>query len=113
MTAPVPPRKRRRLRIAFAAAGIFVVLIAALFAAAHAGKPAAKTEKVHTHAVAAPKPAATPSPLSPGTGGTVTTTIYPQMPGSDYYLAVNSECNWSRRAARELGTDGAAPPIVH
>ena len=25
----------------------------------------------------------------------VTTTIYPQDPGHDYYLAVNSECNWT------------------
>lgn len=24
-----------------------------------------------------------------------TTTVYPQDPGKDYYLAVNSECNWS------------------
>lgn len=30
-----------------------------------------------------------------GAGGTVTTTIYPQNPGTDYHLAVNSECNWS------------------
>ena len=30
-----------------------------------------------------------------GTGGTQTTTVYPQDPGKDYYLAVNSECAWS------------------
>jgi hypothetical protein len=30
-----------------------------------------------------------------GTGGGQTTTIYPQDPGHDYYLAVNSECSWS------------------
>jgi hypothetical protein len=31
-----------------------------------------------------------------GSGATnVTTTIYPQDPGHDYYLAVNSECNWT------------------
>lgn len=30
-----------------------------------------------------------------GAGGTVTTTIYPQNPGTDYHLAVNSECNWT------------------
>jgi hypothetical protein len=30
-----------------------------------------------------------------GPGGTVTTTIYPQDPGTDYHLAVNSECSWS------------------
>jgi hypothetical protein len=30
-----------------------------------------------------------------GSGGTATTTIYPQNVGSQYYLAVDSECNWS------------------
>jgi hypothetical protein len=30
-----------------------------------------------------------------GAGGSATTTIYPQDVGSKYYLAVNSECNWS------------------
>lgn len=30
-----------------------------------------------------------------GSGGSATTTIYPQDVGSDYYLAVNSECSWS------------------
>jgi hypothetical protein len=30
-----------------------------------------------------------------GAGGSVTTTIYPTNAGSDYHLAVNSECNWS------------------
>jgi hypothetical protein len=30
-----------------------------------------------------------------GSGGTASTTIYPQDVGSQYYLAVNSECNWS------------------
>jgi hypothetical protein len=29
------------------------------------------------------------------TGGSQTTTIYPQYPGKDYYLSVNSECSWS------------------
>ena len=28
-------------------------------------------------------------------GGSATTTIYPQNTGSEYHLAVNSECNWS------------------
>jgi hypothetical protein len=30
-----------------------------------------------------------------GSGGSATTTIYPQNPGSDYHLAVNSECDWN------------------
>ena len=30
-----------------------------------------------------------------GSGGSATTTIYPQDPGSDYHLAVNSECDWN------------------
>jgi hypothetical protein len=30
-----------------------------------------------------------------GMGGTVTTTVYPEDPGSQYYLEVNSECSWS------------------
>jgi hypothetical protein len=30
-----------------------------------------------------------------GTGGTATTTIYPQNPGQDYHLAVDSECDWT------------------
>jgi hypothetical protein len=30
-----------------------------------------------------------------GSGGTATTTIYPQNVGSQYYLSVNSECDWS------------------
>lgn len=30
-----------------------------------------------------------------GIGGSVTTTIYPTNAGSDYHLAVNSECNWT------------------
>lgn len=30
-----------------------------------------------------------------GGGGSATTTIYPQNVGSQYYLSVNSECNWS------------------
>jgi hypothetical protein len=30
-----------------------------------------------------------------GSGGSATTTIYPQDTGSEYHLAVNSECNWS------------------
>ena len=29
-----------------------------------------------------------------GVGGSATTTIYPTNTGSDYHLAVNSECNW-------------------
>jgi hypothetical protein len=28
-------------------------------------------------------------------GGSASTTIYPQNPGSDYHLAVNSECDWN------------------
>jgi hypothetical protein len=31
--------------------------------------------------------------LSPG--GSATTTVYPQDPGSEYHVAVNSECSWS------------------
>jgi hypothetical protein len=30
-----------------------------------------------------------------GVGGSATTTIYPTNAGSDYHLAVNSECNWT------------------
>jgi hypothetical protein len=30
-----------------------------------------------------------------GTGGSATTTVYPQDTGSDYHLAVDSECDWS------------------
>lgn len=30
-----------------------------------------------------------------GVGGSATTTIYPTNTGSDYHLAVNSECNWA------------------
>jgi Protein of unknown function (DUF732) len=30
-----------------------------------------------------------------GAGGSATTTIYPQNTGSQYHLAVNSECDWS------------------
>ena len=30
-----------------------------------------------------------------GSGGSATTTIYPQNPGNDYHLAVNSECDWN------------------
>ena len=30
-----------------------------------------------------------------GAGGTATTTVYPQDVGSDYHVAVNSECNWT------------------
>jgi hypothetical protein len=30
-----------------------------------------------------------------GEGGSAVTTIYPQDVGSDYHLAVDSECNWS------------------
>jgi hypothetical protein len=30
-----------------------------------------------------------------GSGGSATTTIYPQNPDSDYHLAVNSECDWN------------------
>lgn len=30
-----------------------------------------------------------------GTGGSRTTTVYPQNQGSSYHLAVNSECSWS------------------
>ena len=30
-----------------------------------------------------------------GAGGTQTTVVYPQDPGHDYYLSVNSECSWS------------------
>jgi hypothetical protein len=30
-----------------------------------------------------------------GSGGSQTTTVYPQDLGSSYYLEVNSECSWS------------------
>ena len=30
-----------------------------------------------------------------GNGASATTTIYPQYPGKDYYLSVNSECDWT------------------
>ncbi|HYB88391.1 MAG TPA: DUF732 domain-containing protein [Streptosporangiaceae bacterium] len=30
-----------------------------------------------------------------GSGGSASTTIYPQDTGSEYHLAINSECNWS------------------
>ena len=30
-----------------------------------------------------------------GAGGTQSTVIYPQDPGKDYHLSVNSECSWS------------------
>ncbi len=29
------------------------------------------------------------------TGGSQSTTVYPQYPGKDYYVSVNSECSWS------------------
>ena len=29
------------------------------------------------------------------TGGSATTTLYPQDQGTDYHLSVNSECSWS------------------
>jgi hypothetical protein len=31
--------------------------------------------------------------------GSTTTTVYPQDPGKDYYLAVNSECSWKVRVS--------------
>lgn len=30
-----------------------------------------------------------------GMSGSQTVTVYPQNPGADYYLSVNSECDWS------------------
>lgn len=42
-----------------------------------------------------------------GAGGSATTTIYPTNAGSDYHLAVNSECNWS--VVVSTGPIAAAP----
>jgi hypothetical protein len=30
-----------------------------------------------------------------GSGGSATSTVYPQDPGQDYYVAINTECDWT------------------
>ena len=35
-----------------------------------------------------------------GTGGSQTTTVYPQDPGQRYYLSVDSECSWSVKVSQ-------------
>lgn len=44
-----------------------------------------------------------------GAGGSATTTIYPTNAGSDYHLAVNSECNWTVVVSTGPLTASAAP----